>query len=141
MGTLSDAKVVYGSAKTAGGFSNEEVWIPVVYDFAADGGEIEDNIVLTAGADLMIMDFYLVVATTVVGVGVNVDLGVGAGGAEILSDRDGPALVETTGANLFVADAAMLPLYVPAAGTIQMGVETAAITAGKFTMYFKVKKA
>lgn len=140
MGTLTDAKVLYGASATAGGFSNEEIWVPVIYDFAADGGEIEDNIVLTAGADLLILDYYSEVQTTIVGVGANIDLGVGAGGVEILSDLDGPTLVETAGANVFVAAAAMTPLYVPSAGTIQMGVETAAITAGKFTMYFKVKK-
>jgi len=140
MGTLVDAKVVYGTAATAGGFSNEDSIIEVIYDFAADGGEIEDNIVLTAGADMLILDYHSVVETTVVGVGVNIDLGVGAGGVEIHSDLDGPTWVETTGANVFVADAAMSPLYVPAAGTIQMGVETAAITAGKFKMVFRVRK-
>ena len=140
MGTLTDAKIVYGSGATAGGFSNEDSIIEVVYDFAADAGEIEDNIVLTAGADMLILDYHCVVETTVVGVGVNIDLGVGAGGTEIHSDLDGPTWVETTGANVFVADAAMLPLYVPAAGTIQMGVETAAITAGKFKMVFRVRK-
>ena len=40
MGTLTDAKVLYGASATAGGFSNEEIWVPVIYDFAADGGEI-----------------------------------------------------------------------------------------------------
>jgi len=140
MGTLTDAKVIYGGSATAGGFSNEEVIVPVIYDFAADAGEIEDNIVLTAGADLLVLDYWMVVQTTIVGVGVNVDLGVGAGGVEIHSDLDGPTLVETAGANVFVADAAMTPLYVPATGTIQLGIETAAITAGKFTMYFKIRK-
>lgn len=140
MGTLSDAKVVYGGSATAGGFSNEEIWVKVDYDFANDGGEIEDNIVLTAGADFIITDYYAVVGTTVVGVGADIDLGVGAGGAELWSDKDGPTLVETVGSNLFVADAAHAPIYVPAAGTIQMGVETAVLTAGKFSMYFKVKK-
>lgn len=140
MATLTDAKVLFGTSATAGGFSNEEKYIKVNYDFANDTGGIADYIALTAGADLIITDFYMVVNTTCVGTGANIDLGVGAGGAEILSDKDGPTLVETAGANVFVADAAMLPLYVPAAGTIQMGVETAALTAGAFDLYFKVKK-
>lgn len=140
MGTLTDAKVVFGASDTTGAWTNEETWVDVQYSFANDGGEIEDNIVLTAGADFVILDYYAVVSTTLVGVGADLDLGVGAGGVEIWTDYDGPTLVETAGANLFVASAAMAPLYVPAAGTIQLGVETAALTAGVFKMYFKIKK-
>ena len=140
MGTLTDAKVVYGSAATAGGFSNEEIWVDVEYSFANDGGEVEDNIVLTAGADFIITDYYAVVSTTVAGATANLDLGVGAGGVEFWTDYDGPSLVETAGANVFAASAAHLPVCVPAAGTIQLGVETAALTAGVFKMYFKIKK-
>lgn len=140
MATLTDAKTIYGSAATAGGFSNEEIWVPVTYDFAADSGDIADYIALTAGADFLITDFYAVVETSCVGATANIDLGVGAGGTGIWSDHDGPSLVETAGANVFVADAAFAPIYVPAAGTVQMGIETAALTAGKFVLNFKIKK-
>lgn len=140
MATLADAKVVYGSAATAGGFSNEEKWIQVDYNFSNDTGAQADYIALTAGAAFLVRDFYVTCSTSCVGATANLDLGLGAGGVELWSDKDGPAIVETAGSNIFLADAVFLPIIVPAAGTIQLGIETADLTAGVFTMNFLVKK-
>jgi len=136
MGTLTDAKVVYGSAATAGGFSNEEVWVKVTYDFSTDGGEVEDNILFTAGADLIITDYYMNVTTAVTSGGSLVmDVGVGAGGVEIASN----IAVATMVLNYVVGSAAD-KVRVPAAGTVQMGIEAAAATAGVIEFNFKVRK-
>ena len=140
MATLSNAKVVYGGSATAGGFTNEEVWVKVEYNFSNDTGAQADYIALTAGADFIIRDFYVTCSTTCAGATANLDLGLSAGGAELWSDKDGPTIVETTGSNIFLADAAFLPIIVPSAGTIVLGIETAALTAGIFTMNFLIKK-
>jgi hypothetical protein len=131
MGTLADAKTVYG------GFTNQEEWVPVVYDFAVDGGEVEDNIVLTAGEDLVITDFYAEVITAVTSAGSLVaDLGVGAGGTDIWSDK---AVADLAIGTVHTFDTAT-KLKLASAGTVQLGVEAAAATAGKIRFWFKLKK-
>lgn len=136
MGTLVDAKTVFGSANDAAGFSNEEKWIKVTYDFSADGGEVEDNILLTAGAGIYITDYFMHVTTAVTSGGSLVmDIGVGAGGAELASDIAVATMVEN-----YVVGGVVSKLRVASAGTIQMGVEVAAATAGVIDFFFKVKK-
>lgn len=131
MGTLTDAKNVYG------GFSNSEEYVKVVYDFAVDGGEVEDNIVFTAKNDLVITDFYAYVETAVTSAGALVmDLGVGAGGTEIWSDKGKAAL--TIGSVQAMDTETKLKLAKD--GTIQLGTEAAAATAGKVQFFFKVKR-
>lgn len=131
MGTLKDAKTVYGS------FSNQEEWVSVVWDFATDGGEVEDNTVLTAGEALVVTDCYAEVLTAVTSGGALVaDLGVGAGGTEIWSDKAVGAL---TIGSIHTWDTAT-KLKLAAAATIQLGVEAAAATAGKIRFWFKIKR-
>lgn len=140
MATLADAKTISGSSNSGIGRHDNEEWVGVVYDFAVDTGAQADYIALTAAEEFIITDFYAVVETTLAGATANIDLGKGAGGVEFWSDFDGPTLVQTGGANVFMADAAMLPLYVPAAGTIQMGIETADLTAGKMELFFRIRR-
>ena len=121
MGTLTDTKNVYGT------FSNDEKWVKVTYDFAADGGEVEDNIVWTAKNDLVITDFYAHVETAVTSAGALVaDLGVGAGGTEIWSDK---GKADLTAGSIHAMDTET-KIKVAADGTIQLGIEAAAATAG-----------
>jgi hypothetical protein len=130
MGTLTDAKSVYG------GFTNEEEWIKVTYDFSADGGEVEDNIVLTATDDLYITDYYMHVTTAVTSGGSLVmDVGIGAGGVELASD----IAVATMVLN-YVVGGVVSKLRLASTETIQMGIEAAAATAGVIDFFFKVKK-
>lgn len=131
MGTLAGAKSVYGT------FSNDEQWVKVTYDFSVDGGEVEDNIVFTAKNAIVITDFYAYVETAVTSGGALVaDLGVGAGGTEIWSDK---AVANLTIGSVHAMDTET-KIKVAADGTIQLGIEAAAATAGKVHFYFKVKK-
>ena len=131
MGTLSGAKTVYGT------FSNDEVWVKATYDFSVDGGEVEDNIVYTAKNNLVITDFYAYVETAVTSAGaLGMDLGVGAGGTEIWSDKGKAAL---TAGSVHAMDTET-KIKLATDGTIQLGTEAAAATAGKIHFYIKVKK-
>jgi len=130
MGTLVDARTL------SGGFSNEEVWEKVTYDFAVDGGEVEDNIIFTAGADLIITDYYMHVVTAVTSGGsLLMDVGVGAGGLEIASDIAVATMVLD-----YVVGPVASKTRIASAGTMQMGIEGAAATAGKVDFFFKIKK-
>ena len=136
MATLNDAKVIYGSAATAGGFSNEESWVEVEYDFANDTGAIADYVIFTAGADLIITDYYMKVQTAVTSGGSLVmDVGVGAGGTEIASN-----IAVATMALNYVVGSATDKVRVASAGTVQMGIEAATALTGKISFFFKVKK-
>lgn len=137
MAVLADAKTVYGSASTVGGFSNEETWIKVQYNFANDTGGIADYTVFTAGADLVITDFFADVTTAATSAGsLVVDLGVGAGGTGVWSDK---AVADLT-LNSFHGMDTVVPLKVAAAGTVQLGLEAAAATAGVIDFHFKVRR-
>ena len=119
--------------------SNAQELIHVEYDFAVDAGAIADYDVLeNTGTDGMIVEFlYSIAETTVVGVGVNIDLGKGLGGVEFLTDSDGPTMV----ADSFTYSATQgLKVELTNGEKIVMGVETAAITAGKIHMYFMVSR-
>lgn len=131
MGTLSDAKTV---EKT---FSNEEKWYKVTYDFSVDGGEVEDNIMLTADGDYVITDFYAYIETAVLSAGALVaDLGVGAGGTEFWSDQGKAALAADAVLGMDTA----APIAFSDTETIQLGIEAAAATAGKVHFWFKIKE-
>ena len=131
MGTLADAKTLGKQ------FSNAEVWHRVTYDFSVDGGEVEDNIAFTAADDFVILDFYAYVETAATSGGSAVmDLGIGAGGTELWSDK---AVADLAIGTVHGMDTAA-PLKLASAGTIQFGVETAALTAGKIHFYIKVRE-
>jgi len=113
--------------------------ISVEYDFANDTGDIDDYDVLeNIGDNDMIVELLEIHVETAVtsGGAANLDLGVGDGGVEILSDEDA-----TTGqmtADLILLSAT--PKVVLTNGDkIVFGIETAALTAGKFHMVFEVR--
>ena len=138
MAALSNHKIVGGASATEDFFTNEEKWISIDYNFTNDTGAQADYDVFTAGVDMIVRDFYATCSVSLTGATANLDLGVGAGATELWSDVDGPAIVSTTAG--YFADAAFLPLLLEAAGKIVLGVETANLTAGVFTMHFLVKK-
>ena len=136
MGTLTDAKTLYGGSATAGGFSNEEVWTKVTYDFSDDGGETEDNIIITAGSSLVITDYYLHVTTAASSPAAAViDVGMDAGGAELGSDITTATLTEDYLVGFIAGGVTKLRLGV--GETIVMGVESSTLAAGVFDFYFK----
>jgi len=118
-------------------FSNEKEFVKVVYDFDVDGGAVSDIGVLTIDGDLVLTNFYANVITAVTSDGAPaIDLGIGAGGTEIWSDKaKGGLLINTivgmdTVGNVRVADASVITL----------GIETAALTAGKIEFVFEFAK-
>ena len=121
--------------------AGQEKIISVVYDFAADTGGIDDYDVLTnLGAnDIMVELLHIHVETAVTSGGAaDLDLGVGDGGAEIHSDLDA-----TTGqltADL-ISLSATPKVILTNGDAIVLGIETAALTAGKFHMVFKYSNA
>lgn len=131
MAALNDYRII------SGGFSNEEIWEKVTYDFSVDTGAIADYDVFIAGADIVITDFYLHVETGCTSAGANVnDLGVGAAGVEFLSDK----AVGDLGVGIVSGMDTAAPVKVASGAKVVLGVEAAAITAGKVNFYFKVKK-
>jgi hypothetical protein len=86
-------------------FSNDEVVIRAVYDFAKDGGAVGALDLFEAGADILITHFSSVVKTAVTSTG-NLTLAVGVTGATTAF------MTATQGAKAnLVADAAIFPLH------------------------------
>ena len=113
---------------------NSESWIKVVYDFAKDGGAIADYDAFIAQDDLIVTDFAAFVETAVTGTPV-FDLGIGAGDVSILSDRAHGTLTIGTVHGMDTAK----PLKIAKDAKMVLGIETAAASAGKIHMHFKVK--
>lgn len=130
-----------GSNATSDFFSNEESWIKVVYDFAADGGTQGDFDVLeneNTSDNYVITDFFYHVETAVTpATTVVVDLGISDGGTEFLSDKASSALTLNAIGGMDTA----APVKLAASGKVVMGIESQNITAGKINWWFKLKKA
>jgi hypothetical protein len=131
MAVLSDKKIVGAP------FRNEGKVVRVVYDFAQDGGAIADyDAIVADGAilvELLSIDCKTALTATATS---NMDLGKNAGGVEFLSAFDAgggiSADVQTPG------DTAGMVVELADGEKIVMGVDTAAITAGKLEFIFKV---
>jgi hypothetical protein len=125
-----------GAKKVGPEFGKTQELVTVIYDFAADGGEVENNIVLTAQGKCVVKLHHINVLTSFTSGGaVEVSLGKGAGGTEFMS----AVLKATLVANYVAASAT--PIKLAAAETVQLGVAVAAITAGKMEMVFEVTAA
>lgn len=111
--------------------------VSVVYDFAVDTGAIKDYDVLenVGGSDMLVELIYCHVETALTSAtDFDIDLGVGDGGAELWSDNakavypiDAVVLAATANTKVVLVNGAKIVL----------GVETAAITAGKMHMVFE----
>jgi hypothetical protein len=130
MAALDNAKTVPAP------FGNEQRLVTVTYDFSKDGGAVADYDVLTADGDLLVQLVCAdVEAAFTCATDFDIDLGKGAGGTEFWSDKakagfalDTQAIADTPGTIVELADGEK----------IVMGVETAAITAGKAHLKFLV---
>jgi hypothetical protein len=100
MAAIKDAKNI-GPA-----FSNEEVVIRAIYDFAEDGGAVGALDIFEANEDIVITHFSTHVKTAVTSTG-NLTLAVGVTGATtaLLTATQGAKANLTTGAVLFPLDA------------------------------------
>lgn len=116
-------------------FSNDFDIIRVEYDFANDGGAAGDYDVLELADDAMVELVSCNVETAATSGGAAVlDLGVGDGGTELWSDQGYANLA----AGAVVLPDAFGAIKVADGEKIVLGIETAALTAGKFEFVFKI---
>lgn len=117
-------------------FDGKVELLRVEYDFANDAGAIADFEVLEADSKCLVRLRSLNVETQVTSGGSLVlDLGKGAGGVEFLSDA---AVATLTADAVILSDTAETTVLLADGDTIQMGIEAATATAGKFSMVFEV---
>ena len=131
MATLKNAKVVGAP------FSNKNEIVRVIYDFAVDGGEVEDNTVFTADGVVLVKCIGAYVHTAPVGVGATIELGKGATGAEFISAE---AITSFPLAGFYASES---HAFIRLANTevINIGIATAALTAGKIEFIFEICQA
>ena len=135
--------------KTVGSmFSNAQELVRVQYDFDNDTGESDDDyMVLTAGDDVVITDFWIrgITECDSSGDGASIDIGIDGGDEDILIDGVAEA---TLAADALVQPTVVegtpnvlpLPLYLPSASKIRMKILGEDLTAGKFEMVFVCAK-
>lgn len=132
--SLSDKKNIGAPA-----YGSEQL-IHVEYDFAVDGGATSDlDIVENTGTDDLVISLDRVEVETSVtsGGAVTIDMGKGDGGTDFWSDQlKGTLLIDT----VVQADTAETRVILANGEKIVLGIEVAAITAGKIHMVFKVQR-
>ena len=132
MPALKDAKIVGAP------FSNTSEIVRVTYDFTADGGEVEDNTLFTADGEVLVRCVGAHVLTAVTSGGsATIDLGRGTSGTQFLS---GSAISGFT-AGAFVPSASAAAIKLANGEIINMGVNVAALTAGKVEFIFELIQA
>lgn len=126
-------------AKTVGApFDNTTEIVRVIYDFAVDGGQIEDNTVLTADGVVLVKCLGVSVITAAnSGGSATIDLGKGTSGVEFVSTE----AYTSFGANAFYASESAGFVKLADGEIINMGVATAALTAGKLEFIFEIAQA
>jgi len=130
--SLADKKIVGAP------FGNEAKLVTVTYDFSVDGGAVADYDVIEADGSILVEYVNCDVETALTcGTDFDIDLGKEDGGAELWSDNakaiyaiDLQPVAVTPGLFIELADGE----------SIVMGIETAAATAGKMHMMFKIYK-
>ncbi len=131
MPVLKNAKVVGAP------FSNKNDIVRVIYDFSVDGGQIEDNTVFTADGVVLVKCIGAYVHVAPVGTGATIDLGKGASGVQFISTE---AITSFT-LNAFYASESANFITLADGEVINMGVATAALTAGKLEFIFEICQA
>lgn len=131
MAVLTDHKIV------GGGFSNDADLVRVEYNFANDTGAIADYDVFTADSACLVefigADCQTALTATATS---DMDLGKGAGGVEFLSSFDAGGGITADVQTAPDTPGLMVDLAVDE--KIVMGIDTAAVTAGKLVFLFKV---
>lgn len=124
------------NANVGGGFGNDSQLVTVRYDFDEDTGGQDDYVVFTADKACVVELSRMDIRTAGTSGGSMVmDLGKGAGGTEFKSDL---AVASMTLDAQINADTVGTKVLMAAGETIQMGIETADLTAGKFDFVFEI---
>lgn len=123
-------------AKTVGApFKNAVEVVRVIYDFAEDGGQVEDNTVLTAEGNVLVRCIGAKVITAPTSGGsATIDLGKGTSGTEFISTE----AYTSFALNALYASESAAFVKLADGEVINMGVATAALTAGKIEFIFEV---
>ena len=132
MAALKGAKVVGAP------FDNTVEVVRVKYDFSVDGGEVEDNTVLTADGSVLVRCVGVDVEVALTSGGsATVELGKGTSGAEFITAE---AYTSFTLAGFYASESAA---WVKLADTniINLGIAGAALTAGKVEFIFEIAQA
>jgi hypothetical protein len=126
-------------AKTVGApFSNDIKVVRVIYDYSVDGGQVEDNTVLTADGAILVRCIGAIVETAMTSGGsATIDLGKGTSGAEFVSAE---AYTSFSAAAFYASESAAF-VKLADGEVINMGVATAALTAGKVEFIFEIAQA
>ena len=131
MAALKGAKVVGAP------FDNATEVVRVIYDFSVDGGQVEDNTVLTADGEILVRCIGVNVQTAVTSGGsATIDLGKGTSGVEFVSTE----AYTSFASGLYASESAAF-VKLADAEVINMGVATAALTAGKLEFIFEIAQA
>lgn len=128
--------------KVGGGFGNEESVLRVSYDVARDGGATGDYVAFEATSDVMLTGFHGAVKTAFEGASATLKLGTGAAAEALVTSKNAAAL----GANVVLRsllaagtpNTETLPIRLAKGDQIIVKRETAAFTAGRLDMVFKV---
>jgi len=121
-------------------FSNESKIVRVEYDFAVDGGAqgLFDILKSDAVDDMVIKSGWLRVITTATSGGsMTLDAGAETGDPNGLLDA---IAVASLVAGALIPFESTVPLKVPAGETVNMDINTADLTAGKFEFVMEVAK-
>jgi len=131
MAVLSDKKIVGAP------FRNEGKLVVVDYDFANDTGTIADYDAIVADGPILVELINIDCETALTAAATaNIDLGKNAGGVEFLSafDAAGGIAVDVQTAG----DTAGTMVELADGEKIVFGIDTAAVTAGKLHMMFRI---
>lgn len=130
--------------KVGSPFTNQTEVIKVTYDFAVDAGAIGAYDVLLAEQDCVLTGFYMVVETAGAGATMTLDVGITGDTNLLLADLavasmttgslHKPTIVEGT------PNVLPMPVKLESAAKVLFEIKTAALTAGKFHMYFTVNR-
>lgn len=131
--------------KTIGSpFTNQTETIKVTYDFSVDAGAIGAYDVMLSEQNCVLTNFYMVVETAGVGATMTLDVGITGDTNLLLADL---AVASMTAGSLHkptivdgTPNVLPMPVKLAAAAKVLFEIKTAALTAGKFHMYFTVNR-
>jgi len=129
---------VKGAKVVGAPFDNKVEVVRVIYDFAVDGGEVEDNTLLTADGSILVRCIGVdVIAALTSGGSATVEVGKGTSGAEFITAE---AYTSFTLAGFYASESAAFA-KLATTNVINMGIAGAALTAGKMEFIFEICQA
>lgn len=130
--------------KVGAPFENEEAIVRVSYDVARDGGATGDIVAFEADGEVMLTGFHAKVGTAFVGATATLKLGTESAAEALVTSKNAAALTANTVLRSLLGtgtpNTETLPIRLADGDKIIVKRETAAFTAGRLDMVFKVMK-